>query len=55
MTFAAGEHRRVIAIRDSFDALVNDLSVGLRAELAARCKQYEHDRDRLPTSEQAAS
>jgi len=34
---------------DKFDALVNDLSVGLPAELAARRKQYEHYRDQLLT------
>ena len=34
---------------DKFDALVNDLSVGLPAELAARRKQYEYYRDKLLT------
>ncbi|MCK9157068.1 MAG: hypothetical protein M0P12_13430 [Paludibacteraceae bacterium] len=32
---------------DRFDALVNDLSVGLPAEIAARQKQYEYYRDML--------
>lgn len=41
------------AILDEFDALVNDLSVGLPAELAARRKQYEYYRDRLLTFEEA--
>jgi len=43
------EQARIVAILDKFDALVNDLSVGLPAELAARRKQYEHYRDRLLT------
>ena len=32
---------------DRFDALVNDISSGLPAEIAARRTQYEHYRDRL--------
>lgn len=38
---------------DKFEALVNDLSVGLPAELAARRKQYEYYRDKLLTFEEA--
>lgn len=34
---------------DKFDALVNDLSSGLPAEIAARRKQYEYYRDQLLT------
>ncbi|MFP7707537.1 restriction endonuclease subunit S [Trueperella sp. LYQ141] len=41
------EQRRIANILDSFDALVNDLSAGLPAELAARRKQYEYYRDQL--------
>jgi type I restriction enzyme S subunit len=48
------EQRRIVAILDKFDALVNDLSSGLPAELAARRKQYEHYRDRLLAFEAAA-
>ncbi len=40
---------RTAEVLDSFDALVNDLSVGLPAELTARRKQYEHYRDKLLT------
>lgn len=43
------EQRRIVAILDKFDALVNDLSVGLPAELAARRQQYEYYRDKLLT------
>jgi type I restriction enzyme S subunit len=40
-------------VLDNFDMLVNDLSVGLPAELSARRRQYEHYRDRLLTFEEA--
>ena len=36
-------------VLDDFDALVNDLSSGLPAEIAARRQQYEYYRDRLLT------
>jgi type I restriction enzyme S subunit len=49
------EQARIVAILDKFDALVNDLSRGLPAELAARRKQYDHYRDRLLTFEDAAA
>ena len=48
------EQRRIADILDKFDALVNDLSVGLPAELAARRKQYEYYRDRLLTFKELA-
>ena len=37
----------VADLLDHFDALVNDISSGLPAEIAARHAQYEHFRDRL--------
>ena len=43
------EQERIVAILDKFDALVNDISIGLPAELNARRKQYEYYRDRLLT------
>ena len=46
------EQRRIVSILDRFDSLVNDLSIGLPAELAARRKQYEYYRDRLLTFEE---
>lgn len=49
------EQRRIAAILDFFDALVNDLSSGLPAEIAARRKQYEFYRDRLLTFEELAA
>ncbi len=48
------EQEQIVAILDKFDALVNDLSVGLPAELVARRQQYEYYRDRLLTFEEAA-
>lgn len=39
--------REIMRILDRFDALVNDISSGLPAEIAARRAQYEHYRDRL--------
>lgn len=48
------EQLRIVAILDKFDALVNDLSSGLPAEIAARRQQYEHYRNRLLTFREAA-
>jgi type I restriction enzyme S subunit len=48
------EQQRIVAILDKFDALVNDLSAGLPAELRARRRQYEYYRDRLLTFREAA-
>lgn len=48
------EQTRIVEILDKFDALVNDLSIGLPAELSARRKQYEYYRDRLLTFPEAA-
>jgi type I restriction enzyme S subunit len=44
---AMSEQLRAVAILDKFDALVNDIAVGLPAELNARRRQYEYYRDRL--------
>ena len=41
------EQRRIVSILDRFDALCNDLTQGLPAEIEARRKQYEFYRDRL--------
>jgi type I restriction enzyme S subunit len=48
------EQQRIVAILDKFDALVNDLSSGLPAEIKARRQQYEHYRDRLLSFREAA-
>lgn len=48
------EQERIVGILDRFDTLVNDLSVGLPAEITARRRQYEYYRDRLLTFEEAA-
>lgn len=49
------EKVRIVGVLDKFDSLVNDLSVGLPAELAARRKQYEYYRDKFLTFEEAAA
>ena len=41
------EQRRIVSILDHFDALCNDLTSGLPAEIEARKKQYEYYRDKL--------
>lgn len=43
------EQSRIVGILDKFEALVNDLSAGLPAEIRARRQQYEYYRDRLLT------
>ncbi len=43
------KQERIVDILDKFDALVNDISVGLPAELEARRKQYEYYREKLLT------
>lgn len=39
--------RKLVQTLDRFDALCNDLTSGLPAEIAARQKQYEYYRDKL--------
>ena len=41
------EQQRIVDILDRFDALCNDISSGLPAEIEARQKQYEYYRDKL--------
>lgn len=40
---------KIVAILDRFETLVNDLSEGLPAEIAAVKEQYEYYRNRLLT------
>lgn len=47
------EQARIVAILDRFDALCNDLTSGLPAEIEARKKQYEYYRDKLLTFKEA--
>lgn len=47
------EQERIVGILDKFDALVNDISSGLPAEIAARRKQYEYYRNQLLTFKEA--
>ena len=41
------EQERIVSILSRFDALVNDIAIGLPAEIAARRKQYEYYRGKL--------
>ena len=43
------EQHRIVAILDKFETLVNDISEGLPAEVAARRQQYAYYRDQLLT------
>ena len=43
------EQQRIVSLLDRFDALCNDISTGLPAEIEARQKQYEYYRDKLLT------
>ncbi|MGH8963090.1 MAG: restriction endonuclease subunit S [Jatrophihabitantaceae bacterium] len=49
------EQERIVDILDRFDALVNDLSIGLPAELKARRQQYEYYRDKLLSFDEAVA
>ena len=41
------EQKRIVSILDRFDAICNDLTSGLPAEIEARRKQYEYYRDKM--------
>ena len=43
------EQQRIVDILDRFDTLVNDIKIGLPAEIEARQRQYEYYRDKLLT------
>ena len=49
------EQKRIVSILDRFDALCNDISDGLPAEIEARQTQYEYYRDKLLSFEKIAS
>jgi len=49
------EQIRIVAILDRFDALCNDLTSGIPAEIEARRKQYEYYRDKLLSFKECAS
>lgn len=48
------EQERIVSILDKFDALVNDISIGLPAEINGRRQQYEYYRDKLLSFEEVA-
>ena len=45
---------KIVAILDRFETLVNDLTIGLPAEIAAVKEQYEYYRNKLLTFKQRA-
>lgn len=47
------EQEHIVNILDRFDALCNDITSGLSAEIEARQKQYEYYRDKLLTFQEA--
>lgn len=49
------EQKRIATILDRFDALCNDITSGLPAEIEARRKQYEYYRDKLLTFKEVAT
>ena len=49
------EQERIVAILDRFDALCNDITAGLPAEIEARQKQYEYYRDKMLTFEKVGA
>lgn len=49
------EQERIVNILDKFDALVNDLTSGLPAEIEARRQQYEYYRNQLLTFKELAA
>ena len=49
------EQERIVKILDKFDDLVNDISIGLPAELKARRQQYEYYRNLLLTFQEILS
>ena len=48
------EQERIVSILDNLYSLVNDLSMGLPAEIEARKQQYEYYRDKLLTFKKKA-
>lgn len=44
---------RIVYVLDNFDAVCNDLKIGLPAEIEARQKQYEYCRDKLLSFDEA--
>ena len=48
------EQQQIATVLDQFDTLLNNLVLGLPAELNARRQQYEYYRDRLLTFKEAA-
>ena len=48
---ALEEQNKIISVLDKFEKLINDITIGLPAEIEMRKKQYEYYRDKLLTFE----
>ena len=48
------EQKRIVQVISKFDKLINDISVGLPAEIEARRKQYEYYRNKLLSFEEVS-
>ena len=46
---------QIVEVLDRFDALLNDISIGLPAEINARRKQFEYYREKLLTFKELES
>ena len=46
------EQNHIVSILDKFNALVNDIAVGLQAEIELRRKQYEYYKNKLLSFEE---
>ena len=49
------EQEKIVIVLERFDRLINDISVGLPAEIELRRKQYEYYRDKLLSFEEYAN
>ena len=51
---ALSAQEKIVKVLDNFEAICNDLKIGLPAEIEARQKQYEYYRDLLLTFDNKA-
>ena len=53
--YSLEEQRKIVNILERFDKLINDITVGLPAEIELRRKQYEYYRNKLLSFEEYAN
>ena len=49
------EQTRIVSLLDKFDALVNDITEGIPAEIELRRQQYEYYRNKLLSFEELSA